>query len=277
MSITRQNYIIFSDLDGTLLDHHTYSYAPAGEALSRIRELSIPLILVSSKTRSELMHYQAELNLVGYPFVVENGAAFFTPIGYFDQLKGYQKDGLLWQYKLGSDIVKIRAALEAISLKHKYLIRGFHNSSPKEIAQKTGLEPERVQKAMQREFSIPVFFDKRAEKILNEEVGKYDLTILYGGRFMHILGKSNKGDCLRYIMKGYHQKYPNNKFVSIALGDSLNDFAMLNAADYAVLVKKYNGEYENRARLDRVIYSPDIGPSGWNKSVLSILKLQKME
>ena len=271
MNMSQNNYIIFSDLDGTLLDHHTYTYIPASEALARIRELSIPLILVSSKTRRELVYYQQELSLTEYPFVVENGAAFFTRVGYFDHLMDYQQSEGLWQYTLGCDVNKIRTALAEISTKYEYEIRGFHNSSIQEIARQTGLSEERVADAVKREFSVPVFFDTRSEQILKNEVTKYGLTILYGGRFIHVLGNSNKGDCLRRIMQGFHLKHPDRKYMSIALGDSLNDFAMLEAADYPVLVKKHNGKYEDRAGLNRIIYSPDIGPAGWNKSVLTIL------
>ena len=274
--MVQNNYIIFSDLDGTLLDHNTYSYAPAKEALNRIREVSIPLILVSSKTRQELLHYQNELELTGFPFVVENGSAFYTPPGYFKKFTNHRQNGDLWEYILGLDVVKIRNALEEISKKHAYEIRGFHNSTPEEISRRTGLSQQKALSAMKREFSIPVFFDTRTEKILQQEVNNYGLSVLYGGRFIHVLGGSNKGACLKKIMLGFRQKYSEINLLSIALGDSLNDFAMLEAADYPVLVKKFDGRYEDRAGLDRLIYSPEAGPAGWNRSVLALLNNQNL-
>ncbi len=53
--------IVFSDLDGTLLDHHTYSFQEATEALDALRKRAIPLILCTSKTRSELLDRLAVL------------------------------------------------------------------------------------------------------------------------------------------------------------------------------------------------------------------------
>ena len=50
---------IFTDLDGTLLDHDTYSWAPAAPAIERIKKLGIPLIAISSKTLAELSHLNA--------------------------------------------------------------------------------------------------------------------------------------------------------------------------------------------------------------------------
>jgi mannosyl-3-phosphoglycerate phosphatase len=271
------NYIVFSDLDGTLLDHHTYSYEAAVPALSRLRELEIPLILVSSKTRAELIDYQIRLKLTEYPFVVENGSAFFTRPGYFNHLTKHRNSESLSMYLLGKDINHIRHALEDISKKHKYEIRGFHNSTLDEIVSYTGLSKETARNALNREFSIPVFFDERAETILKQEIRNYGLTCLYGGRFMHILGQCNKGDSLRQIMNGYRRNNPDKNFVSVALGDSLNDFDMLKEADYPVLVKKTSGGYEDRAALNNVIYSPGIGPEGWNISVLAILQQAIME
>ena len=74
--------IIFTDLDGTLLDHKTYSFENAFEALQAIKEKNIPLIICSSKTRSEIEYYREKLSN-NHPFVSENGGGIFLPEGYF--------------------------------------------------------------------------------------------------------------------------------------------------------------------------------------------------
>jgi mannosyl-3-phosphoglycerate phosphatase len=126
--------------------------------------------------------------------------------------------------------------------------------------------------ALTREFSIPLFYDTDAERILNEEIEKYSLQILYGGRFMHLLSKVDKGEAMKIIMEGYREREGRNDLQSIAIGDSLNDFAMLAAADYAILVRKHDGSYERRQTLENIIFSPGIGPEGWNRSLLNILQ-----
>ena len=70
--------VIFTDLDGTLLDHNSYGWEKAEPALRLCRESRIPLILVSSKTRSEIRALQQELGLSS-PFVSENGGGVFFP------------------------------------------------------------------------------------------------------------------------------------------------------------------------------------------------------
>jgi mannosyl-3-phosphoglycerate phosphatase len=47
--------IIFTDLDGTLLDYSTYSFEKALPALQLVRERDIPLIICSSKTAKEVI------------------------------------------------------------------------------------------------------------------------------------------------------------------------------------------------------------------------------
>lgn len=67
--------LVFTDLDGTLLDHHTYSWQPARPALERLDGLKIPLILCSSKTSPEMLGLRAELGN-RHPFIVENGGIY---------------------------------------------------------------------------------------------------------------------------------------------------------------------------------------------------------
>lgn len=45
--------ILFTDLDGTLLDHESYEWKEAKPALDLCKERRVPIILVSSKTRAE--------------------------------------------------------------------------------------------------------------------------------------------------------------------------------------------------------------------------------
>lgn len=71
-------WVIFTDLDGTLLEREGYSYTPALPALNLIAKHNIPLILNSSKTVAEILSLRTELGN-RHPFVVENGAALFSP------------------------------------------------------------------------------------------------------------------------------------------------------------------------------------------------------
>ena len=260
-------YIIFSDLDGTLLDYHTYSFESALPVLKQIKKDKIPLILASSKTRNEIILYQEKLGLDELPFVVENGSAIYTPAGYFTGLGENEMYSGYDRYPLGKYYQEIEKNLIEISEKHNYNIRGFHNTSGDEIEKMTALSGNELRMAMNREFSIPLFFDTTAAQILEKEIENYELQLLYGDRFMHLGSKVDKGVALSIIMDGYRKRLDRDDLQSIAIGDSQNDFAMLAAADHAILVKKHDGSYERRQKLEHVIFSPGIGPDGWNYSL----------
>ena len=47
---------IFTDLDGTLIRHEDYSFAPVKALLRKLQFKHIPVVLASSKTRAEIEH-----------------------------------------------------------------------------------------------------------------------------------------------------------------------------------------------------------------------------
>lgn len=62
------NLVVFTDLDGTLLDHEDYSYEAARDGMERIRYQQIPLIFTTSKTRLEIKRRQAGMS-IREPFI----------------------------------------------------------------------------------------------------------------------------------------------------------------------------------------------------------------
>src|SRR4030043_2006608 len=111
---TTPKLIIFTDLDGTLLDRKTYSFEPAEPALNLIRTMGIPLVLSSSKTRAEIELYRRKLENE-HPFISENGGGIFIPCTYFSFPFHYDKE--LEKYvvlELGTLYPRIIEALESI-------------------------------------------------------------------------------------------------------------------------------------------------------------------
>lgn len=73
-----REFLIFTDLDGTLLDHHDYSFNAASRALALVQERKIPLVIATSKTFSEVKKIQYDLGILA-PCIVENGAGIYIP------------------------------------------------------------------------------------------------------------------------------------------------------------------------------------------------------
>lgn len=76
--------LIFTDLDGTLLNSHTFEWQPAAPWLTRLHESGVPVILCSSKTAAEMLQLQTTLNLQGLPLIAENGAVIQLDVHWED-------------------------------------------------------------------------------------------------------------------------------------------------------------------------------------------------
>jgi mannosyl-3-phosphoglycerate phosphatase len=77
------NKVVFTDIDGTLIDINTAEYGKKTRGLiSSLKEKNIPLILASAKTWLEQNKIREDLGLSD-PFIVENGGAIVIPKGYF--------------------------------------------------------------------------------------------------------------------------------------------------------------------------------------------------
>lgn len=268
------HWLVFTDLDGTLLDADTYSFAEAKDAVSFLKDRRIPLIPCTSKTHTEVIVLRNQLR-INDPFITENGSAIFFENGYFADsgldtitLNGFRVVVLGKKYEDILDFLK--------ELKEKYGIsaRGFHEMDNSEIAERTGLSKTDAFMARERRFSEPFILLQNDEDKLNSLkplIEKKGFRLLRGNRFFHLLGQSDKGVALRRLTALYHKYRRGKKFKTVAIGDSLNDLDMLQAADVAVLVKKKNGDYQQDINLPGLIYSVKAGPSGFSDAVFSII------
>lgn len=256
--------IIFTDMDGTLLDHHTYSWQPATPMLAKLKALNIPVICNTSKTFAEVVDLQQAIELDG-PFIVENGAAIYPRVEKSNSHSDYQP-----MHKLGADRVSVLTLLAELRCQGFKFV-GFNDWSTEEIAEHTGLEIKQAEQAGNRHFSEPIIWqDTEAQKtrflnILNQ----HDLVGLQGGRYLSIQGLSDKGKALLWL-KQYYQSLWNEPVTTIALGDSANDIAMLEVADISIWIKSEKA-FPKLNKTKQVIYSNGLGPIGWNETLDHIL------
>lgn len=262
--------LVFTDLDGTLLDHQTYSFAPALPALKDLKEKNVPLIICTSKTRVEVEKWKQEMDN-DHPFISENGGAIFIPKGYFSHKLAIDKEkGQYFVIELGTSYSHLREILNRIRNSLQLKLRGFGDLSPEEVANLCGFSPEEAKLAKKREYDEPFLPDlESAINKVQEMASRFDLQITRGGRFFHLMGENDKGKALRLLTDVYREK--TERIETIALGDSLNDLAMLRIADHPVLVQKPDGSYDPEVTLPNLQLAPGVGPAGWNESVLELL------
>ncbi|MDI6698646.1 MAG: HAD-IIB family hydrolase [Candidatus Saccharicenans sp.] len=170
-------FVIFSDLDATLLDHETYGFQPARPVLKKLKKMGIPVVLCTSKTRSETEAIATKLGL-NHPFIVENGGAIFIPEGYFaDSL--FKKAGISIVNKgkyrliqLGTPYPRLRSIFKAIREAVGIRMLGFGDLNADEIAAISGLGQKQAELARKREYDEPFFLEGSPEFELIEKKRK---------------------------------------------------------------------------------------------------------
>ena len=188
--------IIFTDLDGTLLDHQTYGWEEAVPALNLCKKLEVPVVLVSSKTRAEMDKLRMKLSIHD-PFISENGGGIFFPRKTFGTPRPgtlIEKD--LWKLSLGAPYSRLVNALREIRNELGLNIKGFSDMSIREISKLTGLDMEESKLAAMREYDEPfIILDQKMSdrEALFTAATQRGFTITEGGRFFHIQGNNDKG------------------------------------------------------------------------------------
>lgn len=262
--------IIFTDLDGSLLDHDGYSYAGAFPALERVRVLSIPLVFVTSKTRAEVERLQEEM-AIRDPFISENGGGIFFPAGYRGfSIAGATMQGVHSLILLGRPYVELRRFVEA--RKARFAIRGAGDLSLEELVDLTGLTPDQARLAKKREFTEPFLLgdDTKLEALRGEALAA-GLKITRGGRFHHLIGAGqDKGRAVMRVKEIFRENTAQG-LLSVGIGDRPNDVPMLAAVDVPVLIPHPDGQYEDLV-LPNLLKAPYPGSLGWGEAVNDILE-----
>jgi mannosyl-3-phosphoglycerate phosphatase len=273
---TQSCLLIFTDLDGTLLDHDTYDFSPALPALAALRAAQVPLILCSSKTFAEMKYWRETLDII-HPCIAENGGALFVPAKYFSQTleAADERDGHSLVLT-GVGYTALRAALLDLAERTGLPIVGFGDLTVEQIAARTGLTLAQARLAKMRDADEPFFidreFDEKEVERLQTEVWRKGLRVTRGGRFFHLTGSSDKGTAAHQLIRLYQAAW-QQPIRTIGLGDSLNDLPLLQAVEVPVLVRKKSGEVdENVLAQVKAQITKHPGPAGWNDAVLKLLR-----
>ena len=218
---------VVSDVDGTLMDH-SYDFTPAKETIKLLQELSIPVILCTSKTAAEVKVIRKQLNLTD-PYIVENGAAI-----YGESLKKVNGEIILGEkYEILENI------LSNISNEIKHDLVPLNKISDQEATELTGLEGHSLELMRDRHWSMPFLNPpENKEEEINICCKKFNVEIFRGNRMSHMLSiNSNKGKAINVL-----KKYSNNPNIKIiGLGDSPNDLPLLLNSDYKIVIPSISG------------------------------------
>ena len=283
--------LFFSDIDGTFLDYDKYCYDESIKGLELLKENSIPLILVSSKTFDEILLLVNELDL-HYPFSFENGTGLAYPVdenvGATDSVA--RKNGTDFAHQSDergkysvelegpgvAELLKFLPMIEKFLMMEKSLIKNLRpitSLSEEEIMSITKLDAASAYRTKTRMTTLAFIAD--GGLLSDDEVDKinillqdYSLAVIKGGRFNHLLpSNAKKGSAVKKIIEFYKRKF-NDEILTASAGDSQNDIPMFEATDFQYIIKRPNGSFVNYTK-GHIMKSP--GPAGFSEAVYDFI------
>lgn len=259
--------LVFTDLDGTLLDHYNYDFSAANDALASLKTLGIPCVLNTSKTFAELLELRQALQHKD-PFIIENGAAVYLPVN----LNLTTNDELIQH---GNYLVKPfgpdrqRLIELASAMKARYDFISYHELTADQLVEHTSLDPHSAELSLRREFTEPLIWNDSniALERLKQELAAEGIKVQKGGRFVHLMGQDcDKAVAMKWLKEAYQNTF-NTTVTSLALGDGENDVGMISQADIPVVVRSpVHVPPEIPGRND-VWITDSYGPKGWSEAI----------
>lgn len=266
MSVNDAQWLVVTDLDGTLLNHDDYTFDAAKSTIAELQEKEIPVVLNTSKTYSETITIRQHLN-INDAFIVENGSCLYLPKEKFEQPDTATTRDAYWALMLGADQQHIEDVLAKLAISEQHCIR-LSQCTVEQAVALTGLTYAQAEQAIAREFSEPLIWLASDEDLsaLQIQLHIFGMTTLQGGRFLHIIGECDKGMATKRLAEQYETAVK-----IIALGDSANDAAMLKVADISIIVNSpSNHQLSKLVTADIQTDAP--APDGWQEGIEKALK-----
>lgn len=259
---TQLPLLVFTDLDGTLISHDSYSWDAARPALDALRNIGAGIVMASSKTAPEIIALRRDLDLEKWPAIVENGAGFLAP---------NSRDA-----PPNAPYLALRRELQSVPTELRRHYRGFGDMDVDEIALTTGLTPDAAELAGQRAFSEPGLWTGSAAERADflSVLAEHKVSAREGGRFLTLSFGQTKADQMAEIIATYQPRH------TVALGDAPNDVEMLEAAEFGVIVANPHREplpVLDGEKTGKIIRTALAGPEGWNKAMLDLVTNLEIE
>jgi mannosyl-3-phosphoglycerate phosphatase len=234
--------IVFSDVDGVLLDPSESCMGRAAAAFVRLANQPVSVVLCSLKTRAELQVLQQELGLRG-PFIAEAGSAAFIPHGYFPttvessrELAGY--DVLEFSAPYDDVVQSLGQAARRVGIS----ISAFSEMSVDQVAREWGLNPLQARLAKLREY-VELFkindADASARDKLQRALDAAHLRCATRGTYEIVGSVLSAGSAISALRSLYRRAYP--AILTIGMADSWAPPGHLASMDFKIIVHDEHG------------------------------------
>jgi len=248
----KNNIIVFTDLDGSLLNTQNFKFKKAKSLIKKIIKDSNFIIPNSSKTELEIRNFIKKLK-IKLPFISENGSEIHN-------LNTIERK-LPKKITIARDrntILKIflKNMSKEILIKCDFLYKMDNKKKSKIL----GLKGKDLIASSKRKFTYPFILkgDHKLKKLLFKRTYKIGLGIQQGGRVMNLGDNVTKGMAIKKTLN-FIKSVNKNKITTIAVGDNQNDLSMLKVVKYPCIVSNRSIKINNKNK----IYTNKKAPEGW--------------
>ncbi len=273
-------HLIFTALEGALVDSRNDSFAGAEEALSELERRKIAFVLLTSRTREEIEPLRRKMGH-NHPFVTENGGGIFFPDGYFSlRIPGAVRTARYLSIAQGRPYAEVCEGLDEIAEECAVGVAGFHHMSVREIAENTGLRPRSAELARAREFDEPFYFTSADDKAIVrfvETARERGFDTRRGPTFWHLSAKCDAARAVRTLSQLFREA-THIKLRLVGIGGGQEDLPWLRAVDQPILLpnsqdaaRPSESPRKDGGRTKTIAIGETPGPAGWNKAVLDII------
>ena len=260
----KKKILIFTDLDGSLLDKETFKFDVIKDFFKELVRNGIIIIPNSSKTEAELLDFNEQNNL-DLSFIAENGSSIHR----LNKIHQNLPDKII----ISRTIDEIRNIYEEnISLDFENKITHILELEREKQQKILGLPLDKIKLAIKRDHSIPIKFNgTESEKNEFTKILKNSgLTIQTGGRIMNVCDNVNKSIAMSKALQ-LIRKQLDDEVITIGVGDNENDIEMIEQTDYPCLVKNKNFD-SSLINIDNLIKSDEPSPKGWSDVIKTALQ-----
>ena len=258
--------IVFARLDPLLVEPQGGDVDLVKAAIFRLQSRNIPLIIVTGKTRAEVVAWQRQFGL-NSPFIVERGSGVFLAQAErrFTSSETETNDNY-YLHQLGCSYTEARAALKAVQEEINKILRGFGDLDEENIQTLISSSQLAARNAKAREFSEYFITPNRLEIEQLEEVARaYGFKIVPGDKLSLILSAAaNEVAAMEWLI----QRHTDKNTRTVALGSTMDDLNLLETVDLPIIIPT---EAIPSCLSDRSWKTAsNLGIKGWAESLESI-------
>ena len=249
--------LVFSDINGTLIDFDTYAYEGSFDAVQRLKAAGIPLILCSSNNKAEIQPLREAFELQ-QAYIVENGSAI------------YNSDGtVMWQ---GASRKNIQSAISMIRDETGLVFETFADIPVARIRRETKRDSHSAALALQHQHSelIVTQFDIHDFQLFKTACQQHGYDAVRGKQYINVVAPGvNKGRAIQRMVR--HIQDQGHPLATIGIGDNVNDISMFEVVDQAYIVQLSRGRGWAKVDVPGLIRIDAEGPAGFTLMVDMIL------